>query len=128
MAIYTLIAPALYAFAGTATKAMIYGDDFKDKWFEEMLMSLAISPWGSIPLIADISRFIYMKATGKKVWKVLNNPVYGDIEFMARSLTDSNITGKDLINALAVTTEMATAVPATQLTRIVNKNIERFSD
>jgi len=71
MAIYTLIAPALYAFAGTATKAMIYGDDFKDKWFEEMLMSLAISPWGSIPLIADISRVIYMKATGKKVWKVL---------------------------------------------------------
>jgi len=128
MAIYTLIAPALYAFAGTATKAMIYGDDFKDKWFEEMLMSLAISPWGSIPLIADISRFIYMKATGKKVWKVLNNPVYGDIEFMARSLTDSNITGKDLINALAVTTEMATAVPTTQLTRIVNKNIERFSN
>jgi len=128
MAIYTLIAPALYAFAGTATKAMIYGDDFKDKWFEEMLMSLAISPWGSIPLIADISRVIYMKATGKKVWKVLNNPVYGDIEFMARSLTDSNITGKDLINALAVTTEMATAVPTTQLTRIVNKNIERFSN
>jgi hypothetical protein len=126
MAIYGIIAPSLYSFAGLGTKAILYGDDWKDKWFGEMMMSMALAPFGWAPILADIARITYYKATGKKVWKVFNNPVYGDVEFMARSLADSKITGADLVNAFAVTTELVTKFPATQATRLYNKNKGRF--
>lgn len=128
MAIYTFIQPSLYAFVGMGAKAMLYGDDFEDEWMHELFMTLAVSPLGAIPIVSDLARAGYQKATGKKVWQLFNQGAIGDMEKLGKSLLADDITGKDLITALTIGTEITTKFPAVQVEKLINKNIARFSE
>jgi hypothetical protein len=128
MAIYTIIQPALYAFVGLGSKALLYGDDFGEEWLNELMMSLAISPFGAIPLFADIVRAGYQKATGKKVWQIFNQGALGDIEKLSKALLSDEITGKDLMTALTIGTEVTTKFPAVQVEKLIAKQMARFSE
>lgn len=127
--IYTVLQPSLYAMVGLGMKGLLYGDDWDaEKWMHELMMSLVVSPFGAIPIVSDFIRAGYQRASGKKVWQIFNQGALGDVEKFGKALLDGEITGKDVITALTIGTEVTTKFPAVQIEKLINKNIERFTE
>lgn len=125
ISMYTVIQPALFAFAGNIMANLLFGDDDSDL-FEDIMIQLASSPLNAIPIIDD---FAYAGArqlvTGKKPYKITSDPMLDDLEKAYRNLTKDDIKLKDVMDTLIIFGEIGTATPLRNVERIYKGNFDK---
>jgi len=125
MTIYAVIQPILYVSAGYATK-IAFGalgslvglrdddEDFEElleKFIDDVMVQLIVSPVNSIPLINDAVRAAGRKATGQKVYQFLSIPWLDDLERAGRAMLKTEVTGSDYLKMMSAILEPTTALP-----------------
>ncbi len=116
--IYTLIQPALYAFAGNRIRRFIFRKEEEENIFIDIMLQLAVNPFMAVPLLNDIANFVGRKVTGKKAFKVFSDPLLGDIETAIRQVTKKDVELRDVLNSFGIFVELKTGTPVKTFTRL----------
>lgn len=126
MSIYAVIQPILYVSAGFATKAAfsllgrVIGlreddedfDDLLEKFLNDIMIQLIVSPVNAMPIIDDVVRNAARKLSNQRIYKVFSTPLFDDLEKGVRALTKKEVDGKDYLDATVSILEPTTALPA----------------
>ena len=123
-AIYGVIQPTMYAFAGMAMRSLLYGGDTDDK-FKEWLEALAFAPFNAIPAMDDIIGAVIKKLLGKKVYRVFSLPLLDDIESALRGVFKKKVTLADWLESFGAFAEAGTGAPIKTFTRIAQRGVRR---
>lgn len=123
MAIYAVIQPILYVSAGFATKTAFSAlgralgrpdydpEEEKEKFLNEIMIQMIVSPVNAIPIINDVVRTAARKLTGQKIYQVFSLPLLDDLERGFRALSKEEVSGVDYFKTMTTILEMATASP-----------------
>ena len=133
LTMYGIIQPTMYATTGAipvlAMKVLgdvILGDDDEvleegvDKLFNDIMVQIMTAPVNAIPLIDDVANVAARKATGQKVWKVMNMPMFDDLENAGRKLLKKNPDAEDYLTAFFAIQEPFTGLPFVNMQRYYN--------
>ena len=125
---YLLIQPALWVFAKNVAKALLGLDDDDDKLTDGILEQILVNPIDAIPLLNDIIKATYKKASGEKVHQVFSTPLFDDLEKSWRKAWKEDKTMFDYADVIAPFIEMTTSAPVGTAKRYVKALSDKWGE
>lgn len=125
---YLLIQPALWVFAKNVAKALLGLDDDDDKLTDGILEQILVNPIDAVPLLNDIIKATYKKASGEKVHQVFSTPLFDDLEKSWRKAWKEDKTMFDYADVIAPFIEMATSAPVGTAKRYVKALSDKWGE
>jgi len=136
--LYNVIQPMLYVLIGAGvvggTKSIgkiMRGEEIDpdfNKVADDILMEMALQPFGAIPIIDDIAEYSYRHFTGKPKYGVFQTPVLDDVQKAMYKMSKKEITLEDYLETFGVAGEVGFGVPITAIIRYKKYLMEEGPD
>jgi hypothetical protein len=99
-----------------------------NKVADDILMEMALQPFGAIPIIDDIAEYSYRHFTGKPKYGVFQTPVLDDVQKAMYKMSKKEITLEDYLETFGVAGEVGFGVPITAIIRYKKYLMEEGPD
>ena len=123
--IYSIYAPFIYILLGWGVtqgfkaigRAISGNEDEDEPLWSDILEQIAINVFQVVPLLDDLSSYLYRKATGKKAYGVFQTPMIDEVGIAFQKLTKKEPSFMDFIEAFSALQEPATGIPTQAISR-----------
>jgi len=117
--IYSVYSPIIYILLGWGVtqafkeigRAMGGDDKEEDSLASDIIEQLFIHPFQVIPLLDDLSDYVYRKAVGKRTYGVFQTPMIDELATAIQKMGKKEVSFMDWVYAIGALQEPATAIP-----------------